>query len=135
MKNTFTVLKDQCTGEAVKKTDETILSSGKKYKKGKIVVVGDSQVRGLGRLFCARDSKTRMCVCLPRAGIGEMSNRLKDVLAGEGDTPTVVISAGGNDLGRIKSEVQFRRYKEALGRVKELGGSPYICVCVELDFT
>ena len=52
-------------------------------------------MRGLGRLFCARNSERRMCVCLPGAGIGEVSGMLEDVLAGEGDAPTVVISAGG----------------------------------------
>ena len=75
----------------MKKTDETTLSLGKKGK----IVVGDSQVRDLGRLFCARDSERRMCVCLSRAGIGEVSDRLEDVLAGKGDAPTVVINAGG----------------------------------------
>ena len=88
VKNKFTL------HSAVKKTDETTLFSGKKGKKGRIVV-GDSQVKGLGRLFCARDSERRMCVCLSGAGIEEVSDRLEDVLVGEGDAPTVVISAGG----------------------------------------
>ena len=78
-------------------------------------------------MFCARDSERRMCVCLPGAGIGEMSDRLEDVLVGEGNAPTVVISTGGNDLGRIRSEELFRKYKEALGGVRDLGGSPVLC--------
>ena len=63
-------------------------------------------------------------MCLPGAEIGEVSDRLEDVLAGEDDAPTVVIRAGGNYLGRIRSEELFRKYKEALGRVRDLGGSP-----------
>ena len=39
IKNTFTVHKERCTGEAKGKTDETTLSSA---KTSKIVVVGDS---------------------------------------------------------------------------------------------
>lgn len=123
VKNSFAVLNDQCTG-VQEKTDETTLSS---RKKGKIVVVGDSQVRGLGRLFCARDSERRMCVCLPGAGIGDVADRLEGVLAGEGEAPTVVISAGGNDIGRTRPEEIFRRYREALGRVRDLGGTPVLC--------
>ena len=34
---------------------------------------------------------------------------------------------GGNDLGRIRSEELFRSYKEALGRVRDLEGSPVLC--------
>ena len=40
-RNSFSVLEDQCSRDS-EKTDETILSSRK------VVVVGDSQVRGLG---------------------------------------------------------------------------------------
>ena len=36
-------------------------------------------------------------------------------------TPTVCISAGGNDIDRV------RRYREALGRVRDLGGIPVMC--------
>ena len=68
-----------------------------------------------------------MSVCLPGAGIGEVSDRLEDVLAGEGDAPTVVISSGVNDLGRIRSEELFRRHKETLARVRNLGGSLILC--------
>ena len=92
VKNSLTVLKDQCTEDTVKKTDETTLSSG---KKGKIVVVGDSQVRGLGRLFCAKDSERRLCVFLSEAGIGEVSDRLEDVLAGKVTLQQLLSAQGG----------------------------------------
>ena len=68
-------------------------------------------------------------MCLPGTEIGKVSDRLEDVLAGEGDASTVVISVGGNDLGRIRSEELFKRYKEVLGRVRDLGGSPVLCGC------
>ena len=106
-KKAFTVLKEQCTRDAKEKTEETTLSSGK-------IVVVDSQVRGLGRVFCARDSERRTCVCLPGAGVGEVSDRLEDVLAREDDSHTVCISEGWNDLGRVRTEELFRRFRKAL---------------------
>ena len=43
-------------------------------------------------------------------------------------TLQLLLSAeGGNDLGRIRSEELFRRYKKALGTVRDLGGSPVLC--------
>ena len=68
-----------------------------------------------------------MCVCLPGAGVGDVGDRLGSVLAGEGVAPTVCISAGGNDIGKVRNEELFRRYREALGRVRELGGTPVLC--------
>ena len=119
-RNSFSGLEDQCSGDS-KKTDETTLSSGK------VVVVGDSQVRGLGKVFGARDARRRMCVCLPGAGIGDVADRLEGVLGGEGVAPTVCISAGGNDIGRVRPEELWRRYRQALARVRELGGTPVLC--------
>ena len=123
-RNSFSVLRDQCSGDGTGmeiKTDETTLS------KGKIILIGDSQVRGQGRLFCARDAERRMCVCLPGAGVGDVVERLDGVLKGEGFAPTVCISAGGNDIGRVRSDELFRRYRQALGRVRDLGGTPVLC--------
>ena len=39
----------------------------------------------------------------------------------------VFLSAGGNDLGRVPSEELGRRFKEALGRVRDMGGIPVVC--------
>ena len=119
-RNSFSGLEDQCAGES-EKTDETTLSSGK------VVVVGDSQVRGLGRVFCARDARRRMCVCLPGAGVGDVVDRLEGVLGGEGVAPTVCISAGGNDIGRVRPVELWRRFRQALERVRALGGTPVVC--------
>ena len=38
---------------------------------------------------------------------------------GEG-VASVCISAGGNDIGRVRRQELFRRYREALGRVASL---------------
>ena len=122
-RNSFSALEDQCSGDSNDgvQADESTLPAGK------CVVVGDSQVRGLGRLFCARDAERRMCVCLPGVGVGDVVERLDGVLRGEGVAPTVCISAGGNDIGIVSSEELLRRYRQALGRVRDLGGTPVLC--------
>ena len=85
-------------------------------------------MRGLGRVFCARDARRRMCVCLPGAGVGDVDERLEDVLAGEGVAPVVCLSAGRNDMSRVRPEELLRRYRQALGRVRDLGGTPFSVV-------
>ena len=115
-RNSFSVLEDLCAdAENTRKTDETTLSSGK------VVVVGDSQVRGLGKVLSSRGGKRWMSVCLPGAGVGDVVER------SEGVAPTVCISAGGNDIGRVRPQELLRRLRQALERVRDLGG-PLSCV-------
>ena len=102
-------------------------SGGAVEGKGKVVVIGDSQVRFLDRVFCDKDRKNRISVCLPGAGIGDVGDRVGRCLAGEGVKPIVCLSAGGNDIGRVRSEELVRRCKETLGRVRDLGGVPVMC--------
>ena len=87
-------LEDECNdGESV----DTSLSSGK------ILVMGDSQVRYLDRAFCAGDRKHRMLAYFPDAAIGYVGDWVGSVLAGEGVIPTICISVGGNKIGRFRS--------------------------------
>ena len=122
-RNSFSALEDQCSRD----NNKEVSAGDSTRPAGKCVVVGDSQVRGLGRLFCARDSERRMCACLPGAGVGDLVERLDGVLRGEGVAPIVCISAGGNDIGTGSSEELLRRYRQALGRVRDLGGTPVLC--------
>lgn len=43
---------------------------------GKVIVLGDSQIRHLDSSFCARDREHRSRVCLPGTGIGRVSARI-----------------------------------------------------------
>ena len=93
----------------------------------KTLIVGDSQVRYLDRAFCDRDRRNRTRVCFPGAGVREVGDRVARVMAGEGSKPIVCFSAGGNDIGRTTSEELRRRFREALGRVRDLGGRLVVC--------
>ncbi|MPC68661.1 hypothetical protein E2C01_062865 [Portunus trituberculatus] len=68
---------------------------------GKIMLIGDSQVRHLDAVFCDKDRRRRRRtrVCLPRAGIERVSAQLDTCLA-DGTKPIVFLSAGGMTFTR-----------------------------------
>ena len=72
------------------------------------------------------DLKNKVRVCLPGAGIGHISDGVDAYRKGEDSKPVVFFCAGGNDLGRVPSEELVRRFKEALGRVRDAGGVPVV---------
>ena len=117
-RNGFAALEDECED---RKRDKLSLFSDK------ILVVGVSQVRYFDRAFCARDRKNRTLTCYLVEGIGDIGDRLGSVRAGESFRSTVCVSAGGNDIGRIRRQELFTRYRETLDRVRDLGGTP-LCV-------
>ena len=94
---------------------------------GKVVVLGDSQVRHLDSAFCGRDRTRRTRVCLPGAGIARVSARLDTCLEENGTKPIVVLSAGGNDLGKVRSEELIGKFRLALDRIRDKGGLPVVC--------
>ena len=120
--NAFSALQDECKEDDSKsKADAGTLPSGR------CLVVGDSQVRYLDREFCSRDRRNRTRWCFPGAGVQEVSQKLDRVLAGEGPAPTVIFSAGGNDIEKVRSVELRKRFREALERVRSLGGVPVVC--------
>ena len=48
-------------------------------------------------------------------------------MAGDGVAPTVCISVDGNDISKVRRQEFFRRYREALGRIRDLVGTPAGC--------
>lgn len=108
-------------GERRKGADEPTLPQGN------VIVLGDSQVRHLATSFCARDKERRTTVCLPGAGIGRVSAKIDTCLKENGKKPIVFLSAGGNDIGKVKSEELIGKFRLALNRIKTKGGIPVMC--------
>jgi len=52
-----------------------------------------------------------MVCCLPGARVRDVSERLQDLLKGEGEQPEVVIHIGTNDIGRKSDEILKYEYK------------------------
>ncbi|MPC54582.1 hypothetical protein E2C01_048504 [Portunus trituberculatus] len=63
---------------------------------------------------------------LPGAGIKRVSTQLDTCLA-DGTKPIVFLSAGGNDLCKVRSEELFRRFKEALAKIRDKDATPVVC--------
>ena len=102
-------------------------ADGRTLPQGRVLVLGDSQVRHLDSAFCARDRTRRSRVCLPGAGIGRVSARLDTCLEEDGTKPIVFLSAGGNDLGKVRSEELFGKFRLALEKIRNRGGIPVVC--------
>ncbi|MPD01677.1 hypothetical protein E2C01_097215 [Portunus trituberculatus] len=92
---------------------------------GKLLLIVDSQVRHLDAAFYDKDKRRRTRVCLPGAGIERVGFQLDTCLA-DGTKPIVSLSAGGNDICRVRSEELFRRFKEALAKIRNKDATPVI---------
>ncbi|MPC66808.1 hypothetical protein E2C01_060961 [Portunus trituberculatus] len=92
----------------------------------KILLIGDSQVRHLDAAFCDKDRRMRTRMCLLGTGIERVSAQLDKCLA-DGTKPIVFLSAGGNDLLKVRSEELFRRFKEVLAKIRNNDATPVVC--------
>lgn len=120
--NTFEALGDECEG-GEEPVEVGRVDSGGAKDRG-ILVVGDSQVRYLGK---ALTTKVRRLECLPGAGIGRVMDRVEDILPGNGAKTVVCLSVGGNDVGRVRSEKLLIQFKEAIEKIRTKGGVSVIC--------
>ena len=111
--NAFSVLEEE--GEAEERREGV---DGRTLPQGNVIVFGDSQIRHLDSAFCSRDSKRRSRVCLPGAGIGRVTARIDTCLEENGNKPIVFLSAGGNDLGKVRSEELFGKFRLALEKIR-----------------
>ncbi|MCP4269714.1 MAG: hypothetical protein GY777_29770, partial [Candidatus Brocadiaceae bacterium] len=137
--NGFNSLRDECEGgkdqEVSRKEDRMEVHSSDrrvridtgsvvKAKGRKVFVVGDSQVRYLDR---AMQSEVSKLVCSPGGGVSTILGKLDDIMEGNGASPIVCLSVGGNDVHRSRSEELLGKYRVMLEKVVQGGGSPVVC--------
>ncbi|MPC58260.1 hypothetical protein E2C01_052257 [Portunus trituberculatus] len=101
--NSFAVLegleeKQKPGGDEVRRVEGS-LSASKTLSAGKVLVIGDSQVRHLDTACCDKDRKRRTRLCLPSAGIERVNAQLDTCLA-DGTKPIVFLSAGEMTFAR-----------------------------------
>ena len=87
-------------------------------KRGRAIVIGDSIVRGIDRRFCGRKRDSRMVCCLPGAKVRDVTERLQNILEGEGEQPVVVVHIGTNDIGKKRDEVLQGEFRELGDKLK-----------------
>ncbi|XP_059499497.1 uncharacterized protein LOC132207556 [Stegostoma tigrinum] len=92
---------------------DTVTKKGRGQNR-KVLVVGDSIVRGIDRRFCGQDRDSRKVCCLPGARVRDVSDRVYKVLKGEGEQPEIVLHIGTNDIAR-------NRFEDIKSDFRELG--------------
>ena len=70
-----------------------------------LVIVGDSILRGVDSIVCARDKDSRTVCCLPGAQVGDILDRVDKLLARAGRDPVVMVHVGTNDIGKGRFDV------------------------------
>ena len=83
-----------------------------KGRKSRVLVIGDSMVKGTDRRFCGKERDSRLVCCLPGARVNDVSDRVFDILKGEGNQPQVVVHVGTHDIGRKKDEDVRQNFRE-----------------------
>ncbi|KAG0724184.1 hypothetical protein GWK47_041151 [Chionoecetes opilio] len=94
---------------------------------GKILVVGDSQVRHLDSRFCDREGMRMKSVSYSGKGLGYVRDKIVECMADQRKKSIVCLSAGGNDVEGVSSEELLRQFKEAVCKVRDRGGFPVVC--------
>lgn len=83
------------------------------------LVVGDSLVRKVDTVFCGEDRENRVRVCFPGARIGDIEDRIEELVKSSGDRPLVALQVGTNQLGE-GSESVVQGYSALLDKVEGL---------------
>jgi len=96
------------------------VASGRPQKR-RVVVVGDSLLRGTEAIVCGPDKMSREVCCLPGAKIRDVTERLTRLVKPTDRNPFLLVHVGTNDTARHSLQ-KIRRDFEDLGRkLKDLG--------------
>ncbi|XP_075208143.1 uncharacterized protein LOC142313042 [Anomaloglossus baeobatrachus] len=90
-------------------------------KKRRVVVMGDSLLRGTEAAICRPDMTSREMCCLPGAKIKDVSDRISELLRPTDDYPFLLIHVGTNDTARNELETICSDFEDLGKKVKELG--------------
>jgi len=107
-------LPGESDGVQVSGTESVPVAQKGRGKRSRALVIGDSIVRGIDRRFCGRKRDSRLVCCLPGARVSDVSERVFQVLKGEGEQSQVVVHIGTNDVGR-KGDKDVRQAFKKLG--------------------
>ncbi|XP_075757100.1 uncharacterized protein LOC142818831 isoform X1 [Pelodiscus sinensis] len=90
-------------------------------RKRRVVVVGDSLLRGTEAPICRPDSSSREVCCLPGARIRDVTEALSRIIRPSDYYPMLLIHVGTNDTARCDTERIKCGYRALGVRVKEFG--------------
>uniref|UniRef100_A0A670I570 SGNH hydrolase-type esterase domain-containing protein n=1 Tax=Podarcis muralis TaxID=64176 RepID=A0A670I570_PODMU len=84
-------------------------------KRRRVVVIGDSLLRGTEAVICGPDKMSREVCCLPGAKIQDVTERLQGIIKPTDKYPFLLVHVGTNDTAS-NSLQKIKRDYEALGR-------------------
>ncbi|KFW72624.1 hypothetical protein AS28_04863, partial [Pygoscelis adeliae] len=94
-------------------------------KKRRVIVVGDSLLRGTEGPICRPDPSHREVCCLPGARVRDIIRKLPDLVRPSDYYPLLVIQAGSDEVAE-RSPAVIKRDFRALGRVVEGSGAQVV---------
>lgn len=105
-------------GVQVSGTESVPVAQKGRGERKRALVIGDSIVRGTDRRFCGRSVDSRLVCCLPGARVSDVSERIFQILKGEGEQSQVVVHIGTNDIGRKGDKDVRQAFKEIGWKLK-----------------
>ncbi|XP_069588568.1 uncharacterized protein [Ranitomeya imitator] len=96
----------------------TAKSTAKKHRR--VVVVGDSLLRGTEAAICRPDITAREVCCLPGAMIKDVTDRIPKLFSSKDLHPFLLIHVGTNDTARKDLPTICKDFEELGKKVKEL---------------
>lgn len=95
--------------------------SSQMRRKRRVVVIGDSLLRGTEAAICRPDQQVREVCCLPGAKVRDVAERLPRLFKPTDSYPLLLIHVGTNNTARRSLEDTVRDYEVLGKRVRELG--------------
>jgi len=86
--------------------------------KSRVIVIGDSLLKGTEGPICQPDSSHREVCCLPGAGVRDVATKLPGLMQPSDYYPLLVMQVGGDELVE-RSPKAIKRDFRALGRLVE----------------
>jgi len=91
-------------------------------KKRRVIVIGDSLLRGTEGPICRPDPSHREVCCLPGARVRDVAKKLLDLVWPSDYYPLLVVQVGGDEIAKRSPKA----IKMALGRLVEGSGAQVI---------
>uniref|UniRef100_A0A8B9F7M5 Uncharacterized protein n=1 Tax=Amazona collaria TaxID=241587 RepID=A0A8B9F7M5_9PSIT len=101
------------------------VTTGAARKKRRVVVVGDSNLKGTEAPICRPDPASREVCCLPGARIRDVAERLPALVGPTDYYPLLVIHVGATDIDSSSPETIKKDYR-ALGEVVRGSGAQIV---------
>ncbi|CAJ0936766.1 unnamed protein product [Ranitomeya imitator] len=123
LKNRYQIFVEDEAIPASKKekgTQQQVTAKSTAKKQRRVVVVGDSLLRGTEAAICRPDITAREVCCLPGAMIKDVTDRIPKLFSSKDVHPFLLIHVGTNDTARKDLPTICKDFEELGKKVKEL---------------